>query len=303
MTMDSLAALGFAGGMDTRISPVHPTIAVIGGTGHTGRRVAGRLRARNFDIRVGSRSGSPPFHWERAETWAPVLRGCSAAYVAYPSDFSQPGAVETLGAFGEQARRCRLERLVFLSGRGEDDARRAEDAVRAAGVPTAVLRSSLFAQNFSEHILHESIFDGVIALPAGDVAEPFLDLDDLADVAERLLTAPDPSNETLELTGPQPITFAEAAAVLSAALRRPITYLPVTAAEFAAGAVDAGVPRAEAEALAVVFEQVFDGRNAYATDTVERVLGRPAGDFATYVRRAEAAGAWRRETTLVEVAS
>lgn len=287
----------------TTNTSIPPTVAVIGGTGHTGRRVADRLRAGGLDVRIGSRAGSPPFYWELPETWAPVLRGCTAAYVAYTPDFSHPGAVETLDAFAEQARRCRLERLVLLSGRGDDDARRAEDAVRAAGVPTAVLRSSLFAQNFSEHFLHETVGAGVIALPAASVAEPFLDIEDLADIAAWLLTAAPPSEETLELTGPRLLTFAEAAVELSAVLGRPVIYQPVTADEFVEGAVDAGAAREEAEVLGAVFEQIFDGRNAHTTDTVERVLGRPAGDFAAYVRRAAASGAWSRDETLQEVAS
>ena len=44
--------------------------------------------------------------------------------------------------------------------------------------------------------------------------------------------------------------------------------------------------------LGAVFARIFDGRNAYTTDTVERVLGRPAGDFTAYVRRAATSGAW-----------
>lgn len=192
---------------------------------------------------------------------------------------------------------------MFLSGRGEDEARRAEDAVRAAGVPTAVLQSSLFAQNFSEHFLHGPVLDGVIALPAGSVAEPFLDLEDLADIADLMLTAPDPSEETLELTGPRLLTFAEAAAELSNVLGRPMIYHPVTMDEFVEGAVDAGVPREDAETLIAVFEQVFDGRNAYTTDTVARVLGRPAGDFAAYVRRAAASGAWNLDESPVETSA
>lgn len=282
---------------------LHPAIAVIGGTGNTGRRVARRLRARGLDVRIGSRAGSPTFYWEKPETWAPVLHGCTAAYVAYTPDLTYPGAVETVGAFAEQARRSGVERLVFLSGRGEDEAQRAEDAVRAAGVPTAVLQSSLFAQNFSEHFLRGSVMDGVIAMPAGSVAEPFLDLEDLADIADHLLTATDSSEETLELTGPRLLTFSEAAAELSTVLGRPMLYHPVTMAEFVEGAVDAGVTREEAEALVVVFEQVFDGRNAYTTDTVERVLGRPAGDFAAYVRRAAVSGAWSLEESLVEMSA
>ena len=108
------------------------------------------------------------------------------------------------------------------------------------------LRSSVFAQNFSEHFLHGPVLDGVFAFPAGSVAEPFLDIEDLADVADWLLTAAEPSEVTLGLTGPRLLTFAEAAEELSAALGRPVTYQPVSVAEFVVGAFDAGVPREEA---------------------------------------------------------
>lgn len=281
----------------------HPTIAVIGGTGHTGRRVADRLLARGLDVRIGSRSGSPAFHWQQPATWAAVLDGSTAAYVAYPPDFTHPGAIDTLGAFAGQARLSGLERLVFLSGRGEDEALRAEGAVRSAGVPTAVLRASMFAQNFSEHFLSGTVFDGVIALPAGGVGEPFIDIDDLADVAVRLLTDAVPAKVTLDLTGPRLLTFADCAAELSAVLGRPVIYHDVTMAEFVEGATDAGLPEEEVAALRLVFEQIFDSRNAYVTDTVERVLGRPAGDFTDYVRRTAASGAWSLESSREEVAS
>jgi uncharacterized protein YbjT (DUF2867 family) len=269
----------------------HP-IAVLGGTGHTGRRVVERLRAGGHAYRVGSRSGTPPFRWERPETWPGVLDGCRAAYVAYTPDLAYPGAAETVGALAEQARRSGVERLVLLSGRGEAAARRGEDAVRAAGVPTTVLRSSVFAQNFSEHFLMGPVLDGFIALPAGGVAEPFLDLEDLADVATVFLTAAEPAELTLELTGPRLLTFSEAAAELSAALGREVVYQPVTPAEFVQGAVEAGVSPEEAEALAEVFGQIFDGRNETTSTDVERVLGHPARDFGDYGRRTAAAGAW-----------
>jgi uncharacterized protein YbjT (DUF2867 family) len=270
----------------------HPTIAVIGGTGHTGRRVAARLRDRGYGVRIGSRAGSTAFSWEDPATWGPVLDGCRAAYVAYAPDLAFPCADAVVGALAPQAARHGLERLVLLSGRGEPLAARAEGAVRAAGVPTAVVRASWFAQNFSEHWLLGPVLEGVIALPAGDMAEPFLDLEDLADVATRLLVEGRPRDVTVELTGPRALTFAEAAAELSDVIGRPVRYQPVTSDEFVEGAVADGMPREEAEGLAVVFEQVLDGRNASPTSGVRDVLGRAATDFSTYARRTAADGAW-----------
>lgn len=296
LTMVCIAGSGLGERMSTTANAFAPAaVAVIGGTGRTGRRIADRLRTQDVEVRIGSRTAAPPFRWEKPDTWEPVLLGCTAAYIAYTPDFTHPRAVERLRSFAEHARRCRVERLVLLSGRGDNDARRSEEAVRTAGIPTAVIRSAVFAQNFSEHFFHGPVLDGLVAVPAAEVAEPFLDIDDLADVVALLLTAATPSEETLELTGPRLLTLAEAAAELSAALGRPVIYQPVTVAEFVDGALEVGVPEEEAEALGVVFEQIFDGRNAYTTDTVEKVLGRPAGDFSSYARHAAASGAWSLE--------
>ncbi len=164
--------------------------------------------------------------------------------------------------------------------------------LRAAGVPTAVVRASWFAQNFSEHWLLGPVLDGVIPLPAGDMAEPFLDLEDLADVAMHLLTVERPSDATVDLTGPRALTFDEVATELTDAIGRPVRYLPVTADEFVRTAVADGMPPEEAEGLAMVFEEVLDGRNARPTSGVRDVLGREATDFSVYAQRTAAAGAW-----------
>ena len=268
------------------------TVTVLGGTGHTGRRVVRRLRHRGMPVRVGSRTGVPGFHWERPETWAPLLDGAGAAFVAYTPDLALPGADDTMAALGEEARRLGLGRLVLLSGRGEPGAARSEDALRSGGVPVTVLRSSWFAQDFSEHFLLDPVLAGVVALPTADVPEPFIDLEDLADVAVEMLCRPQAAGATLELTGPRLLTFAEAAAEMSEVTGRRIEVVSVPPAEFVAGAVAAGVPAEEAAALADLFIKVLDGRNASVSDDVERVLGRPATDFAAFARRTAATGAW-----------
>jgi uncharacterized protein YbjT (DUF2867 family) len=94
-------------------------ILVLGANGKTRRRVAERLRERGLPVRPGSRSGDPPFDWERPETWGPALEGVGAAYVSYVPDLAAPGAVEAVGSFAEQAVRRDVHRLVLLAGRGE----------------------------------------------------------------------------------------------------------------------------------------------------------------------------------------
>jgi uncharacterized protein YbjT (DUF2867 family) len=268
------------------------SVTVLGGTGHSGRRVVRRLRQRGVPVRVGSRAGVPGFHWERPETWAPLLDGASAAYVAYTPDLALPGADATLAALGEEARRQGVGRLVLLSGRGEPGAARSEEALRSGGVRVTVLRSSWFAQDFSEHFLLDPVLAGVVALPAADVPEPFIDLEDLADVAVEMLCRHEAADTTLELTGPRLLTFAEVAAELSTVTGRRIDVVSVPPARFVADAVAAGVPADEAAALADLFVEVLDGRNASVSGDVERVLGRPATDFADFARRTAETGVW-----------
>ena len=76
---------------------------VLGSTGKTGRRVLERLEARGLPVRAGSRSGSPPFDWEKPATWAPALDGVESVYISYYPDLAVPGAVETTGAFAKLA--------------------------------------------------------------------------------------------------------------------------------------------------------------------------------------------------------
>src|SRR3712207_7912020 len=79
------------------------TTLVLGGTGKTGRRVVERLEERELPVRVGSRSGEPPFDWEDEATWAPALHNVGFVYVSYYPDLAVPGSVEAVRTFAELA--------------------------------------------------------------------------------------------------------------------------------------------------------------------------------------------------------
>ncbi|MCX4984562.1 NmrA family transcriptional regulator [Streptomyces sp. NBC_00572] len=268
------------------------TVLVTSATGKTGRRVAERLAARGVTVRAGSRTGATSFDWEAPETWAPALRGADAAYVAYYPDLAAPGAVEAMEAFGRLAVENGVRRLTLLSGRGEPEAIVAEEALRAAaeGAELTVVRASFFAQNFSEGLLAEGLAEGVIVFPAGDTAEPFIDLDDLADVVVETLMADGHAGRVHELTGPRPVGFAEVAAEISRASGRPVAYEAMSEADYAGLLTGFGLPAPEAAWLAGLFATLLDGHNASVTDGVKRVLGREPRSFTAF-----ADATWARE--------
>ena len=274
----------------TNATDINKTL-VLGGTGKTGRRVVERLAARAVPTQVGSRSGRPPFDWADRSTWAPVLEGVGSAYLSYYPDLAVPGATDTVGSFAELAVRSGVRRLVLLAGRGEPEAEEAEDAVRASGAELTIARSTWLAQNFSEDYIAEEVRSGEVALPARDVPEPFVDADDIADVAVAALTDDRHIGEVYELTGPRLLTFAEAVGEISEAAGREIRYVPVSIDDFAAAAYR-DLPGEFIELLTYLFGEVLDGRNAHLADGVQRALSREPRDFRDYARDAAATGVW-----------
>jgi len=178
-------------------------ILVLGGTGKTGRRVAQRLEAHGVPVRIGSRSATPAFDWEDRDTWAAALAGVGGVYVSFYPDIAVPGAADAVAALAAQAVAAGAERIVLLSGRGEEEAEQAEERVRAVAPRATILRATWFAQNFSESFMLEGIRAGELALPADGVPEPFVDVEDIADIALAALTGDDHAGELYELTGPR----------------------------------------------------------------------------------------------------
>ncbi len=265
---------------------------VLGGTGKTGRRVVERLASRGVPTRIASRSANPPFDWDDQGTWDAALDGVTAAYISYAPDLAIPGATDAIRDFVEKAAEHRVQRLVLLSGRGEEEAQQCERIVQDAGIEWTVVRASWFNQNFSEGEFLEMVLAGEITLPAGEVGEPFVDADDIADVATAALTEDGHAGQIYEVTGPRLLTFTDVAQEIARATGRDTRYIQIPPEAFAAGIADSGAPDDMAWLLDYLFSTVLDGRNAYVCDGVQKALGRAPTDFARYACRIAESGVW-----------
>ena len=268
-------------------------ILVLGATGKTGRRIVKRLEDGGHKVRRGSRSATPSFDWNNEAGWDDCLAGVEAAYINYSPDLAMPGATDSIQAFVNRAKQHGVKHLVLLSGRGEEEAQACERIVQNSGIDWTIVRSSWFNQNFSEGAFVEMVLAGQITLPNVDTPEPFVDVDDIAEVAAVALTEPGHVGEVYEVTGPRLLTLADVAAELSNATGRKIEYVPVPHDAFVAGVAESGAPEEVVWMLDYLFATVLDGRNAYLTDGVQRALGREPKDFADYAREIAATGAWR----------
>lgn len=160
-----------------------------------------------------------------------------------------------------------------------------------SGLDWTIVRASWFNQNFSEGSLLPFVLGGVIELPTRNRREPFVDADDIADVATAALVDPRHSGQLYELTGPRLLTFSDAAGHIAAASGRSVEYSDIAPADFHAMLRNEVGPE-YADLLTDLCNEVFDGRNESLADGVQRALGRPPRDFADYARAAAATGVW-----------
>jgi uncharacterized protein YbjT (DUF2867 family) len=264
---------------------------VVGATGKTGSRVVALLDAAGHAVRQASRSSQTRFVWEDESTWAPALDGQSAAYITYYPDLAFPGAAEVVGRFIDVALACGVRRLVLLSGRGEEGARKAELLLEGSGADWTIVRCAFFNQNFSEGFA-DAVRRGTLTMPVGDTREPFVDADDIAEVVVAALTDNRHIGRLYELTGPRLLSIHEVAEELSAAIGRSVTYVPVSTEQYWLELTGLGLPVEVARPTAQLIAEVLDGRNASLAHGVEEALGRKPRDFGDYASVAASSGVW-----------
>jgi uncharacterized protein YbjT (DUF2867 family) len=272
-------------------------ILVIGGTGKTGRRIATRLEALGHNVRIGSRIATPAFDWHRPEGWEAALKGMDKVYITYQPDLAVPGALEAIEQLVKESKRANVKKLVILSGKGEREAQLCEQVVIHSGLDYTIVRASWFNQNFSENFLLEPVLEGVVALPQAEAQIPWVDTDDIAEVATKALTEDIHNGQIYELTGPRTLTFKDAVAEIAKASNRDITFIPISIQEYAEGMGKAGLPEDFIWLIEYLFTEVLGNPElAEVSNDIEKVLGRKPIDFSEYVAATAKTGVWKAKS-------
>lgn len=251
-----------------------------------------RLKALGHDVRGASRSSSPSFDWNDDSNWNVVLEGVKALYVTYHPDLSVPGASDHIRALLGAAETQGVERIVLLSGRGEEEAQLCERLVLSSSIPATIVRCGWFNQNFSESFFRDLLLSGTLAVPNAHVGEGYVDADDIADVATAALTEEGHAGEIYQLTGPELLTFRDVAAIFHEVTGRELHVVDVSREEFVAGLEAAQLPEDLVQLVDYLFNEVLDGRNSSLGDGVRRALGRPPRDFRSFLQKAHLSGAF-----------
>jgi uncharacterized protein YbjT (DUF2867 family) len=145
--------------------------------------------------------------------------------------------------------------------------RAVEREVEASGLTGTFLRSNGFMQNFAQHMAGSIKSQGAIYQPAGDAKISHIDARDVARVAARALTTRGHEAKAYELSGPQALSYDEAADILSRVLDRRISYVALSDDAAKAGMLAAGMPDFYADHMLDLFR-------AYRTGVVTGDGGR-----------------------------
>nr|WP_238938688.1 NmrA family NAD(P)-binding protein [Pseudomonas typographi] len=270
-------------------------ILVTGATGKTGGSLIAQLRQKGLSYRAASRHATVPFDWEHPGSWDAVLEGVASIYLVAPGTVKDPyGLMQDFITLAMGKGVCRF---VFLSMAG-----------LAAGGPAhgqvhqwlkentndwAVLCPSAFMQNFSAGPSLATIRDEdrIYSNTAGGRV-PFIDVGDIAAAALAVLTAPAPLNTEFVLTGDEPLSYDEVAALISQACGRPITHVHVSRDEMAERLIKRGIAQATAKLLAAGYQMIAAGTAEHTTNGVRTLAGRPPMRFQDFAKAN--AGAWQR---------
>ncbi|RDY59253.1 NAD(P)H-binding protein [Flagellimonas nanhaiensis] len=268
-------------------------ILVLGGTGKTGRRIVERLTSLGHNVRIGSRGADPSFDWDKPETWSAALEGMDKVYITFQPDLAVPGALEAIEGLVKEAKRQGVRKAVLLSGKGEREAELCEQVVINSGLDHTIVRASWFNQNFSESFFLEPILHGFVALPHADVQVPYVDADDIADVAVKVLLDDDHNGAIYELTGPRLLTFKEIVSEIAEASGREIAFTPISLPAYIKIMEEQGVPADYVWLINYLFSEVLTNPdNHFVKHDIEKVLGRKPIDFSDYVKKTVMTGVW-----------
>jgi uncharacterized protein YbjT (DUF2867 family) len=278
-------------------------ILVTGATGLNGKALVRRLSARGVALRALVRSlekaaelsGLPNVEivvgdMARPDTLSGPLHGVDRAMLI---SSSVPAMLEVQSSFIAAAATAGVKHVVKLSGimpeldspfrfarmHGEIERR-----LEASGMAFTHLRAGEFMPSYFRQV-PSIIAKGALFLPMENARIASIDVGDLAEVADIVLTSPGHEGKIYPLTGPEALSMAEVAEKLSAVAGKKIQYVNVVPDDARKAQLAAGVPPYMADALAELFAERRKGKEAQVSPVTRTILGRRPTSFDEFAAR------------------
>jgi NAD(P)H dehydrogenase (quinone) len=277
--------------------PALPDLAVTGSTGGLGGMVARQLgdvgQAQRLLVRDAGRApgleGAVPLVFSYADTALArqALEGVKVLFMVSAAEAED--RLQQHYSFIDAAAAAGVQHVVYTSFYGAApssvftlgrDHYATEARIRASGMDFTFLRDNFYL-DFLPLLTGE---DGVIRGPAGDGVVSAVSREDIARCAVAVLR--DPAlhvGTTYNLTGPEEITLARAAEVLTAETGRSITYHPETVEEAYASRASYGAPPWQVDAWVSTYTAIAAGELAGLSPDVQALTGRDPLSLAEFL--------------------
>jgi uncharacterized protein YbjT (DUF2867 family) len=267
-------------------------VLVLGATGNVGTQLVAALLAKGEKVKAATRHATPvagaeavAFYLEKPSNLPDVLEGVDRIYLMVPGGHlnTKELTLPIIAAAAERNIKVVMQSVFGVDADDNIPYRQVELALIKSGAKHVILRPNWFSDNFHTYWIH-GVKQGVIAVPAAEGKSSFIDVRDIAASAAAALTTSKHDGKAFNITGPEALGYADAAALISKATGRKVAYQPIDDASFIANLVGAGVPADYAAFLAMIFAPVREGWTAAVTPDVETLTGKAPRSVSTYVK-------------------
>lgn len=226
------------------------------------------------------------FDFLNPATYQEALHKVDQVFLIRPPVLNRP---EDLYPFINAAKREGIRHIVFISLLGIErnpfpPHYKIEKYIRKSGISYTFLRPSFFMQNLNTTHLEDIREHNEIFLPAGRAKVSFIDTRDIGEAAAQVLLDPaSHQDQSYSLTGPEALTYEDAAALFTQQLGRKITYSNPSVFKFRSVLLERGIPKEFVNVMAMLYLTTRFGMAKKVTHELRTLLRREPTPLAQYI--------------------
>lgn len=278
------------------------TILITGATGTVGREVVKELSVLGEDVRIragvhsvvkGENLKRLPgvelveVEFDEPESLEAAFTHIDKLFLITPFTENQVAWCKTLV---DKAKSSGVKHIVKLSalGAGSEPGitlgnwhREMEEYIEESGIPYTFLRPASFMQNFSNYSGESIKQQGKFYQPTGEGKAGYVDVNDIAKVAVQVLLTEGHENKIYTLTGPEALSNAEIAQILSEVTNNEVSFVDVPE-DAARQVMVEQMPGWMADAMLELYALQRAGQASTVDDTIEIVTGDKPNTFRDF---------------------
>jgi uncharacterized protein YbjT (DUF2867 family) len=284
------------------------TILVTGATGTLGSEVVKQLSSATLTVNIkaavhstqnvkklkdGDRVEVVLIDYNKPETLKEALNQVDKLFLLTPD---VPNAHELASNMAIEAKKAGIGHIVKQSVMGADlevDVgtlrlhRQAEKIIEQSGIPFTFLRPNEFMQNFINFHSPSIKNNNAFYLPLEDAKVSLVDVRDIAAVAVKSLTEDrndNHDNKTYLITGPEALSYHQAAEILSNATNKKISYVNISEEEARGAMKGMGMSDWIINTISELYDYFRKGNASKVSSAVEEVTGKKPISFSQFAK-------------------